>query len=391
MRQMHSSRLGRVLRRYFIAVWTVGLAFAGTYLLASFITPGLSPLFLLAVMVSAWRGGLGVGLFATVLATLVKAYAILPPHFSFSVDPEHALSLLVFTVAAVIIGTLSSARRRAERERESLLLREQAARIEAEQANAVKDEFLAAVSHELRTPLTTIKALTRVLLRKNPSESERLEYLEDIASECDRQIDLVHNLLDLSRIKAGGVRLHLQPVNAEEVLLACEKMERVEAAEHHHELSVKIAPNLPLIVADRDALRRALYTVIENAIKYTPDGGLIQLRARPDGEDLVALEVEDNGPGIHSEDLPHIFERFYRGRTTRGGTEEAARAEWKLPGVGLGLYLARVLVEAMGGLIKVQSTLGLGSTFTLHLPARRAETVEEGEALLRSVSAERPS
>lgn len=104
----------------------------------------------------------------------------------------------------MLIGTLSSARRRAERELETLLLREQAARIEAERANAVKDEFLAAVSHELRIPLTTIKALTRVLLRKQPSESERREYLEDVASECDRQIDLVHNLLDLSRKRAAS-------------------------------------------------------------------------------------------------------------------------------------------------------------------------------------------
>lgn len=385
MQQMSGSMLGRALRQYFIAVWTVGLAFIGTFLLASFITPGFSPLFLLAVMVSAWRGGLGVGLFATVLATLIKAYAILPPHFSFSVDPEHALSLLVFTVAAAIIGTLSSARRRAEQERESLLLREQAARIEAERANAVKDEFLAAVSHELRTPLTTIKALTRVLLRKNPSESERLEYLEDIASECDRQIDLVHNLLDLSRIKAGGVHLKLQPVDAEEVLRACEKMERIEAADHRHELSVEVPHDVPLVLADRDALRRALYTVIENAIKYTPDGGTIWLRARSDGAERVAFEVADNGPGIHAEDLPRIFDSFYRGRAISDSADQAVRIEQEIPGVGLGLYLARELVEAMGGLIEVRSQLGLGSTFTLRLPAWRAEVVEEAEASAASL------
>ena len=379
------SEIGRAARRYFIAVWTVGLAFAGTFLSSPFMTPGLSPLFLLAVMVSAWRGGLGAGLLATLLSTLATAYAFIPPHFSFSVEPEYFLRLFVFTCAAVIIGTLSSARRKAEQEREALLVSERAARIEAERANTVKDEFLAAVSHELRTPLTTIKALTRVLLRKNPTESERREYLEDIASECDRQIDLVHNLLDLSRIKAAGVQLNLQPVDAEEVLRACEKIERVEAAERRHELSVEVAPGMPPILADRDALRRTLCTIVENAIKYTPDGGAIRLRARPGRNGQATIEVEDNGPGIHAEDLPHIFERFYRGRGNGDSTGLSETDNREVPGVGLGLYLARVLVEAMNGTIEARSQVSSGSTFTLRLPVWRAETDAEGDELATEI------
>ncbi|HEX6622314.1 MAG TPA: histidine kinase dimerization/phospho-acceptor domain-containing protein, partial [Pyrinomonadaceae bacterium] len=191
-----------------------------------------------------------------------------------------------------------------------------------------KDEFLAAVSHELRTPLTTIKALTRVLLRKNPTEEERREYLADIASECERQIDLVHNLLDLSRINAGGVQIELRRVSAEDVVRACEKIERVEAAEHGHELRVEVAPDLPPIRADHSALRRALCTVVGNAIRYTPDGGSIALRAESDGG-TVAFEVEDNGRGIHPADLPHIFESFYRGRAA--ATSQRARTSRKCP------------------------------------------------------------
>lgn len=384
MQERIRSGVSRAARRYFIAVWTVGLAFLGTFLSSPFITPGLSPLFLLAVMVSAWRGGLGAGLLATALSTLATAYAFIPPHFSFSIDPDYLLRLFVFTIAAVIIGTLSSARRKAEEEREALLVRERAARIEAERANAVKDEFLAAVSHELRTPLTTIKALTRVLLRKNPTESERRDYLEDIASECDRQIDLVHNLLDLSRIKAIGVQLKLQRVDAEEVVRACEKIERVEAAERHHELSIEAASDLPFILADSNALRRAICTIVENAIKYTPDGGRIRLRAHPSGDGQVAIEVEDNGPGIHREDLPHIFESFYRGRATGDGAGRSDADDHEVPGVGLGLYLARALVEGMNGSIEVRSEIGQGSTFTLRLPVWRAETNAEGDELVTS-------
>ncbi|MDQ3687545.1 MAG: DUF4118 domain-containing protein, partial [Acidobacteriota bacterium] len=212
MRTANRSDIGASVLRYMVAVWTVGLAFAATLLLSPLVQPGVSPLFLLAVMISAWRGGLGAGLLATALSALASAFVFLPPTFSLRLDRDDLLQLAVFTFAAIIIGTLSAARRRAEDEREALLVREQLARVEAERANAVKDEFLAAVSHELRTPLTTIKTLTRVMQRREPGVAERREYLDDIASECDRQIDLVHNLLDLSRIKAGGVQIKPQRV-----------------------------------------------------------------------------------------------------------------------------------------------------------------------------------
>jgi signal transduction histidine kinase len=318
-------------------------------------------------MVSAWRGGLGAGLLATALSALANIYVLLPPAFSFQTEREDLLQLAVFICAAVITGTLSAARKRAEAEREALLLREQQARAEAERANATKDEFLAAVSHELRTPLTTIKALTRVLLRKNPSDEERREYLEDIASECDRQIDLVHNLLDLSRIRAGGVEIELRRVDAAEVLRACEKIERVEAAEHDHHLSVEISPELPKIRADHNALRRALCSIVENSIKYTPAGGRIRLCARHSGQTIEIL-VEDNGRGIHPEDLPHVFDSFYRGRATSDGTNGDSEEEQEVPGIGLGLHLARSLVEGMNGSIEVKSQPGHGSIFTVRLP-----------------------
>jgi signal transduction histidine kinase len=366
-RRATSETAGEAVWRYLIAVWTVGLAFVATLLLSSLVTPRVSPLFLLAVMVSAWRGGMVVGLLATALSALVNVYVLLPPAFSFHAEREDLLQLTVFICAAVIVGTLSAARRRAEAEREALLLREQAARAEAERANATKDEFLAAVSHELRTPLTTIKALTRVLLRKNPTEDERRDYLGDIASECDRQIDLVHNLLDLSRIRAGGVEIVPRRVDAAEILRACVKIERIEAAEHGHQLSVEIAGDLPDIRADHNALRRALCAVVENSIKYTPAGGRIQLSAQLDGSD-VDIRVEDNGRGIHPDDLPHVFDSFYRGKTVGEGAVDNGAGSQEVPGIGLGLHLARSLVEGMNGSIEVRSELGQGSIFTLRLP-----------------------
>ncbi|HEV2861451.1 MAG TPA: HAMP domain-containing sensor histidine kinase [Pyrinomonadaceae bacterium] len=358
--------IGARLRRYLIAVWSVAAVFALTMLATRYVQMDVSSAYLAAVMFSTWRGGLGAGLLATALSAVVGAFFFHPPAYSFRVYGEDLLELGVFTLAALVVSSLSAARERA-------LSLEQQARREAESANAVKDEFLAAVSHELRTPLTTIKTLTRVLLRKNPSEEERREYLEDIASECERQIDLVHNLLDLSRVTAGGVEMNAGRVEVGEVLRDCVKIERTSAAERNQKLVVEPIPGLPPASADRSALRRALCAVVENAIKYTPVGGRITLRARPErGGGRVAIEVEDTGQGIGEEDLPHIFERFYRGRARAVDGGEAAGEE-EVPGIGLGLHLARVLVEGMGGSIEASSHVGRGSTFTLRLPVWRDE------------------
>ena len=350
--------------RWLIALWSVGAAFALTYFASPFVAPGISPLFLLAVMFSAWRGGLAVGLFATFLSALASAFVFLPPRFSLQIDRGDFLQLIVFTVAAVIIGSLSAARKQAEEAREILLIKEQTARINAERANAVKDEFLAAVSHELRTPLTTIKTLTRVLQRREMTEAEREEYLADIASECDREIDLVLNLLDLSRIKAGGVQIRLQRIDAAEVIRACEKLVCGEAERHNQEISVEIAANLPVISADHSALRRALCAIAENAIKFTPENGRVTLRARSVG-DVVAIEIEDTGRGIAAEDLPRVFDKFYRGKNAGGAAKASAE---DVPGIGLGLNLAQTLIEGMNGAITVESRLGKGSKFSVRLP-----------------------
>jgi len=367
-----SSKFGRVFDQYFVALWTVAITFAATLLLSPLIPPDISSLFLIAVMVSAWRGGLGAGLLATVLSALIDIFIFLPPTASFSLDNGDFLQLVVDIFAAMVVGTLSASQRKAEKERKNLLLLEQAARIEAEKANEVKSEFLAAVSHELRTPLTTIKTLTRLLLRKNTLEDEPRGYLEDIAAECERQIDLVNNLLDLSRIRAGGVNLKFERVDVKEVLLACEKIERIEAAERRQRIIIEAEADLPFVCAEHNALRRTICTIIENAVKFTPENGTIKLNARRINNDdgYVNIEISDNGRGICEADLPHIFESFYRGKTA----SDFETNEREDSGVGLGLYLARSLVKAMNGKISVASRTNFGSTFTICLPIWQTQT-----------------
>ena len=237
----------------------------------------------------------------------------------------------------------------------------------------LKSEFVSTVSHEMRTPLTTIKALTRLLMRDGLDETKKREYLETISVECDRQIDFVLNLLDLSRIEGGVLRITHQRVDVSEIVSAVVKSEARSAENRRHELRFEPAQVSP-VCADPKELRRVLSNVVENAIKYTPDGGRIILSTREQDSEVV-IGVTDNGRGIPPEDMPNLFEKFHRGRPVHASeaqqytaTDAELLEDADVSGVGLGLYLARNVMARMGGSISVQSEVGRGSTFTLHLP-----------------------
>ncbi|HYO63560.1 MAG TPA: ATP-binding protein [Pyrinomonadaceae bacterium] len=260
----------------------------------------------------------------------------------------------------------------------------------------LKSEFVSGVSHELRTPLTTIKTLTRLLQRGGQSEEEREEYLETISAECDRQIDLVLNLLDLSRIEAGAFKVRRAPTDVAEVIRACVRVESHAAEARGLSLAAELpSRELPSVLTDADALRRVLCGLVENAIKYTPEGGRVTLAAREAGDGDVAITVADTGVGILDEDMPLVFEKFFRGRpaASAGGASASESDDYaEVPGVGLGLYLARSIVEQLGGRIEVAAGEPRGTVFTVHLPAwlegdqdagGRQEEERESEAFAR--------
>jgi len=236
----------------------------------------------------------------------------------------------------------------------------------------LKSEFVGGVSHELRTPLTTIKTLTRVLLRGGESQEERREYLETIGAECDRQIDLILNVLDLSRIEAGVFTVCPAKVDAAEIVKNCAVIEHHAASTRSHDLQVDLPYGELLAVADANALRRVLCSLVENSIKYTADGGSIRLSAKSQGDEGV-IRISDTGCGIEASDIPHVFEKFYRGRpstTAKGQINDDSSAS-EAPGIGLGLYLARTIIEEFGGRICVESSNERGTTLAVHLPIFR--------------------
>lgn len=254
----------------------------------------------------------------------------------------------------------------------------------ADELDHLKSEFVSRVSHELRTPLTTIKALTRLLQRGEVGEEKQREYLETIAIECDRQIDLVLNLLDLSRIEGGVFRIDLERVEVADVVRSCVKAELAAAERRSHKLQITTIANTPPVCADPKTLRRVVSNLIENSIKYTPDGGRITLSADVD-IDKVAIRVTDNGRGIPKGDLPVLFDKFYRGSPAphSATTNDEFLEDADVSGVGLGLYLARDVMERMGGTISVETEIGEGSTFTLHLPIWEADTCGKSASEVR--------
>lgn len=262
------------------------------------------------------------------------------------------------------------------------------------EVDRLKSEFVSTVSHEMRTPLTTIKALTRLLMREGLDEGKRREYIETISVECDRQIDFVLNLLDLSRIEGGVLRVTHERVDVNQVIGSVVKSELRAAEKRNHELRVESKDDVPPVCADPKELRRVLSNLVENAIKYTPDGGRIVVSNSEENSQVV-IKISDNGRGIPAEDLPILFDKFHRGRPARhsaatadGTTNAEFLEDAEVSGVGLGLYLAKNVMERMGGRITVQTEVGRGSTFTLHLPRWREggcnstnEVRRDGEAI----------
>ncbi|ADQ03658.1 multi-sensor signal transduction histidine kinase [Caldicellulosiruptor owensensis OL] len=222
----------------------------------------------------------------------------------------------------------------------------------------MRKQFVADVSHELRTPITTIKTYSETLLDVD-DEAVKREFLGVIIKECDRMTRLISDLLYLSRLDSGENILKIEEVNVSELIrFVCEKM-RIHAKKKNQKLLCSAKENV-VIEADRDRLEQVLINLINNAVVYVQEGGQIEVGLEKD-EEHVKITVKDNGPGIPEDDLPRIFERFYR--------VDKARSR-SLGGSGLGLSIADEIVKAHGGKIQVESRVGVGTKFTVILPVK---------------------
>lgn len=234
---------------------------------------------------------------------------------------------------------------------------------ELRQLDRLKDEFLSIASHELKNPLTVVKGYVQLLGRINqstssPDNSRQLKILSVVERELTRLTDLTNVLLDVSRIQLGGLKLDLKPT--ELVGLVRRQIERVSVlAEQRRQVTLDCPLETIEGIWDRDRIEQVILNLIDNAIKYSPRGGLVKVTIRLVDESQVIVSIVDQGLGIPESDLERVFERFYR---TEPGRSSGA------PGTGLGLYVCRQIVTAHGGQIILESKVGQGSTFSVLLP-----------------------
>jgi K+-sensing histidine kinase KdpD len=327
---------------------------------------------LLVVLVVATIFGSRPALFASILGLLCFNFFFLPPVYTFTIaEPQKWVGFAAFLVTALIAGQLSSyARRRAEeseqrrQEIERLYNELQSAFEQASQAEALrrseqlKSSLLDAVTHDLRTPLTSIKASVTTLIEdqntKNGAEANgnflqlddegRGEFLEIINEETDRLNQFIEGMVGLARIEAGALHLRKSLTQVEEIINAA--VDRAKNRLSGHEVLVEIENELPAIFVDASSISEVIYTLLDNAAKYSPEHSKIRICTKRDGKENIEISVEDEGKGVSVEMREKVFGKFFRAGANDIHTTSS--------GLGLGLAIARGIVESQGGKIRIE-------------------------------------
>jgi PAS domain S-box-containing protein len=225
----------------------------------------------------------------------------------------------------------------------------------------MKSEFLANMSHELRTPLNSIVGFAELMHdgRVGPMAAEHVEYLGDILASARHLLQLINDILDLSKIESGKMEFFPEPIDVGAIVEQLCDLLRMQSETKHIHLETRVDAGLTGVVLDSAKLKQVLYNFLSNALKFTADGGRVSVRASVENAEEFRLEVEDDGVGIRREDLPQLFVEFHQLDTGAGK---------RYQGSGLGLALTKRIVEAQGGRVGVESEPGRGSRFYAILP-----------------------
>jgi two-component system sensor histidine kinase KdpD len=343
---------------------------------------------LLIVLFAATGWSSRPALLAAFLGVACFNYFFLPPVHTFTIDdPQNWVALAAFLITALVAGELSArAKRRAEeaeagrREIERLyneyrVAAERARQAEVfEQSERLKSALLDAVTHDLRTPLTSIKAAVTTLLDEAGAGSQvilddeaRQDFLEVINEEADRLNHFVENMVELARIEAGAIRLRRRWGSVEEIVTMARA--RAEALTRGRRLEVEFENELPAVRVDASLIAEVLYSLIDNAAKYSPASSRIKISARRAEDEMILIAVEDEGCGIPAHLRERVFDKFFR------ATSDGAASLGRPKGLGMGLAIARGIIEAHGGRIWAESGAGgVGARVAFNIPVGDEET-----------------
>ncbi|BCL38601.1 response regulator [Nostoc sp. MS1] len=250
-------------------------------------------------------------------------------------------------------------RKQAEQEREELLEREKTARAQAEAANRIKDEFLAILSHELRSPLNPILGWAKIITRQNLSQTKIIEGVAIIERNANLLAQLIKDLLDVSQILRGKLTLNISPVDLKTTISAALETVRLAAEAKSIQLYSVVGLNIGSVLGDITRLQQVVWNLLANAVKFTPNGGRVEIRLSKVGT-YAQIQISDTGIGIATDFLPYVFDSF---------RQADSRSTRNFGGLGLGLAIVKHIVEMHGGTVTAQSLgEGKGSTFTVKLP-----------------------
>jgi K+-sensing histidine kinase KdpD len=350
--------------------------------------------YLLAVLFVALFWGSGPALVASVVGVLCFNFFFLPPLYTLSVvHSENWIALFTFFTTALAVGQLSAREKRraeeakrGEREIERLYKELQTAFERASQAEALKQSerlksaLLDAVTHDLRTPLTSIKASITTLIDEARGSTDgeqsvvldkasRLEMMEVIDQESDRLNRFIGDLIELARIEAGELQLRPRWGTVDEII--SDALVRAEPLTAKRRVEMEIEKELPLVRVDNRGVSEVVYSLIDNAAKYSPDGSLIRIVASRRDDSMVQIAVEDEGKGIPAELRQRVFDKFFR--AMRDGDITTRHPS----GTGMGLAIAKGIVEAHGGQIWIdEGRAGKGTRISFTIPIGDDEAVE---------------
>lgn len=222
-----------------------------------------------------------------------------------------------------------------------------------------QSDLIAEMVHELRTPLASLRTASHLLLRKDVSQDQLAKVVSIIDNETTRLIDMTTSFLDLARLESGRIPFNSELFDPTGLLQECIGMMKNKAAEKNLRLNLYIPNELPKIKADQDKIKQVVLNLISNAVNYNKPSGTITVSGHRQQNELV-ISVNDTGPGIRQADMVHLFKKFYRSQATEASVQ----------GTGLGLAICKKIVEAHDGYIDVQSEIGIGTTFSVHLPIK---------------------
>jgi len=394
MLKTHKQLLGYGVALVVISAATVVLRSFGDHVNST--TVALTFLLLVLFLATAW--GPKPAVLASIMAATSFNYFFLPPVGTFIIsDPHNWVAIIAFLLTAVTVGQLSArAKQRTEeaelgkREIERLYeeLRaafERASHAEAlRQSEKLKSALLDAVTHDLRTPLTSIKASITTLLDEMRGQADgdqlvalddesKIEMMEVIDEESDRLNRFIGGLIELARIEAGEMQLRRRWGTVDEITSAA--LQRAESITRGHDVEVNLETDLPVVRVDERAVSEVVYTLVDNAAKYSPKGTTIRIAAQRYDDGMIKMTVEDRGEGIAVDLRERVFDKFFR--ATRDGDISTHRPS----GTGMGLAIAKGIVEAHAGKIWIESgTDGKGTRVVFILPIGDEETTEQSEA-----------